>query len=271
MPSSAGLAFGYDPRDLRISPNEVVGHGNKLRASLRITSEPRDQGEVNCCVSAAVISCFEVHDYYANQDPRPLSVLFNYYYARPSSARDDHRKELMIQSGFRAIKREGLCRQDQHASIINPESAALEPAPESLREEARLYRNRFRPSNGVKLRYRSLRGPDRLERIKALLTKRTAIALGMWLTDAYERLGDQSGSSSRGTHGIPTKDTNSGHAVCCVGYHNRHANPIGFSPGALLIKDSRGLSFGIDGYWWLPYDLFDEIVTHCWFLRYEED
>lgn len=267
-----GLAVQLDPRDLRVEPTEPIGEFNDHWAELHEISKPRDQDGVACCVSAAVVSCFEIFDYYNNYETIPFSPLFNYYYARLPSRRRKPTQEILIQDGFAAVKSHGLCAANRHAPQITPGNSSLRPSPQSLRDEAKLYTGRFRRPGDLRLKYRSLTGADRLDRLKAIITARAALVLGIWITDAYARLRREEGEDARDTHERPTERGASQHAVCCVGYDDRHRNPDGLEAGAIHMKDSRGTKdFGDGGYWWLPYGLFDQLVTECWFLRYEEE
>jgi len=44
-----------------------------------------------------------------------------------------------------------------------------------------------------------------------------------------------------------------GHAILAVGYDDKHKNKNA-KPGALLIRNSWGTSWGDGGYGWLPYE-----------------
>jgi hypothetical protein len=76
------------------------------------------------------------------------------------------------------------------------------------------------------------------------------------MTSAYDAL-----SSDRGTHGAPNDESSSqGHAATLLGYHDAHE--------LFLVEDSRGVDFAVDGYWELPYALFESrLVFEAWTLR----
>jgi len=228
---------------------------------------PFDQRGLNCCVSATVVACFEILDFYQHRARRhELSVLFNYFTARKRSGRltTDPEAELTFQDGFEAARTLGLAPADLHPADATRASARKSPSEEA-RDAAEAYRDWHRKPDKL-LVYRRLTSGRGVDAIRRCLEARHPVALGIWLTDAYKDLDADSPvlAPSDGRSSLL-------HAVTVVGYDNRKADADGNAVGALRIRDSRGVDFGECGYWWLPYPLCESLAYQAWTLRYEED
>ncbi|MEM4233018.1 MAG: C1 family peptidase, partial [Thermoplasmata archaeon] len=76
---------------------------------------------------------------------------------------------------------------------------------------------------------------------------------------------------------FPTKNERvlGGHAVLAVGYDDRMEikNPYGdaSTTGALMVRNSWGMSWGDEGYGWLPYDyVLKELAMDFWSILKQE-
>lgn len=217
------------------------------RVRLHHPFAPRAQGEVPCCVSAALAVCMEVLQA-RRAAPRRLSVLYHYFVARGGGP------ELLpidFVSALRAASMPGVCRQDLFAPPFTLEGARRPPPPAADRDAAcqRLLLHDERDGTVLCQPLES----DALEEWRAALAAGYPILLGFWTTPAYWRLR----TGGRAHPPINTDERGDGHAVAVLGYDD---DVLG---GALHIKDSRGERFASSGCWYLPYDIlacgpFDE-------------
>lgn len=252
-----------------------IGPPNDVAARLLDHSPPRDQGNVACCVSAALATCFEILDLYPllritpPVAPTHYSTLFNYYYARPSSSRSDPNKYIEFSDSFYSAQSYGMCHRDMHPSVINSDTASEQPLPEAQSTAEDYCRIFF--DSGYQLDLMEVEVSQNCHHIRTLLTARRAIAIGMHVPETYYEL-DSGNTSGKQSTLKPFNDPNRDrHAVCVVSYHDQHPNPGGLRAGALKIKDSRGNSFGEGGYWWLPYELAAQLIIEAWTLDYKPE
>ena len=263
---NTGLAVELDTRDLTLS-DVATGDQGRRGARLTTTSLPVEQIGVSCCVSVVVVTCFELLDFYQHRARHgPLSILFNYFTARQRTGRrtSDPAVRLPFQDGFETARRLGLAPLGLHPAPLTPEAASQKPSPEAY-AAAEDYLSWHRKRD-MRLAYRRLTTSSLVDSIRRCLEARQPVALGLWLTRAYLNLDHPSPVLA------PSDERASLlHAVTVVGYQNGKPDAGGNPAGALLIRDSRGTTFGRDGYWWLPYQLCESLAYQAWTLRYEED
>jgi len=75
---------------------------------------------------------------------------------------------------------------------------------------------------------------------------------------------------------MPPYDTSQqimgGHCVCCVGYDDNMIRPmidrtVNNPPGYLIIRNSWGIAYADEGYFYMPYSFFTSgLISDCWVL-----
>lgn len=238
----------FDARD-EVAPPAA---GQAPRGSLLLPTPfaARDQGDdVPCCVAMAVVGAMEVLD--ALRPPAAqLSPLFLYYAARP-----DPRSlgELELRDGLKAAVRDGVCRLDLHDPPLSRDGALRRPSAAAW-DNAREHRAVGWDATARRLRYRELRDPDRALQWRATLAAQRPVLIGIFITDAYERL------RSQPTHGpVDGLRSTFGHAALVTGYSEER--------DAFRVRDSRGPAFADQGSWWLPAALAStSLVAESWVL-----
>lgn len=215
----------------------------------------RDQGELGCCVSIAIVGALELLVRRGRVLPE-LSPLFHYWQARV-----DHSvaAPLSILTGLQAAAQHGVCRQALHPHPLTVQGAMIPPSPAAQDDAAALAAARFDPVTGVRLsRYTFARLPDhrRHHHIRQALAAAQPVVLGFWLTPGYAAITPQRPVHSRDLEPVQRV----GHAVLVVADHPARG---------LRIVDAAGPRFGARGTWWLPHDLLDQsaLVQECWSLQ----
>ena len=72
---------------------------------------------------------------------------------------------------------------------------------------------------------------------------------------------------------INKKDTKlGGHCVLCIGFSDTIKCP-GSPPGSWLMRNSWGVSWGIQGYFWIPYGYLinKKLTSDCWEITHHTD
>ncbi len=243
--------FGWEPstfdaRDLRIgtvASYEVTTLNTTGWVDISKSRPPIDQGkQVQCCVSAAIVCCMEIlADRRGNYTP--LSVLFNYYWARVSAGKNtDFMGRLEFRDALSAARNKGVCRDalHPHESVYTISDAQSQPSDTAMLsgKDNMLGRNERTRQN-----YTYIDAGDRVRTWRSMLDKGFAIAMAFWVTDAYSLLSAQEPQLNSAAIEIGKQ----GHAVAVVGYND--------SLSLFLIKDSLGAGFAAQGYWHLPYAL----------------
>lgn len=231
----------YSPASLRDLPTNGVMLEHRFPA--------RDQGDVPCCVSAAVTVAMEAIDERLG-DASELSVLFNYYHARTSP---HHLGNLNLRDGLNAAAIRGICRRALHDHPFTREGAQTAPTVAALTDAE----NRRIADHGpphFPPRYQELQQPEQPQSWRSSLAAGWPVVMGFWVTAAYWRL-----SAGEIVHPEPgSGHARDGHAVAV----------LGCSETGLLCKDSRGPGFGDDGTWWFPYSLLGHGLIHeAWMVQ----
>ena len=190
-----------------------------------------DQGQLGSCTANAVAAAVE-HDATLNgSDPGFLSRLWTYFFERRiEGSPADKDTGAFGRDGFKVCKTIGVPLEKEWPYDIAKFS---EEPPASLANDARLHRI----SN-----YRSV--PRNLDSMKAVLSNRQPIAFGFTVYESFE----SQGVASTGIVPMPTRSerTLGGHEVLLVGY-------LKSEPNYGLVRNSWGTSWGIAGYFLMPW------------------
>jgi hypothetical protein len=196
------------------------------------TREIREQGDVNCCVSCALAAALEG----ANPASPALAPLYHFFFAGGRQALESG---LTIAQAQGALLRRGMCARALHPFAIAPANVGDEPTDEAVRDG--MGRRPIDPESGTLLwKPLSLAGPLALKRLLA-----AGIPAVMLFQPNNDYFALKPGRPVLASNGPPYSATS--HAAAVIGYSNADA--------VFVVQDSRGLSFGVDGQWFLPYDL----------------
>jgi C1A family cysteine protease len=211
---------------------------------------PKNQGDVPCCVSSAIISCMEILD-----DIKPpsemLSTLFHYYNSRSEKNKLEN---LDIRTGIKAAVKHGVCPNNFHDYSITKDNAFITPSEVAYNEAKKRKIETYDKNN--KIQYYRISTYGNLALWKSALYKKKTIAIGFWKTEAYNKIINR----ETDTHDdVKNLKSDSGHAVAVIGYNDRKK--------AFIIRDSFGQHIGDNGHWFLPYDLLDsDLILESWVI-----
>lgn len=198
-----------------------------------------DQGALGSCTANAISFAYAFDEIkQKNKEQFLASRLFIYYNERMMEGTTETDSGAQIRDGIKSINQYGVC--DEHHWIYDPTKFAIKP-PAELYDEAKL-------SKSVSYASINLSDDNTKEKIIAHL-KRTIssgfpIVFGFTVYESFE-------SYEVATTGImpmpsPYEQVMGGHAVCAVGYDD--------SKQSFIVKNSWGSDWGINGYFYMPYD-----------------
>ncbi len=253
--------FGYtastiDDRDFTLS--DLINANKESgvnRVSLNHRHPARDQGDIDCCVSIAIVTAMEVLD---SQYPpsRRLSPLYHYFKARGGS---ENLRGMGLGEGLLAAIK-GVCPEVYHEKKIIGEGESTlkitrnmslqEPTDEASRQ-AEQYRIGW-DNREDDFAYYLLPGYNRVGAWRYALQKRKPIIIGFKVTEAYQSMIKK--KDKQLIHDIDYGEILPiGHAAVVLGYVD--------SRSAFLVKDSRGSKVGENGRWWLPYEIAESRIV----------
>ena len=190
-----------------------------------------DQGQLGSCTANAVAAAVEYDAKLNGADPGFLSRLWIYYYERKLEGTPaDEDTGAHGRDGFKVCQKLGVPLEADWPYDISKFS---DEPPASLDAEA----GQHRISN-----YRAV--PRNLDSMKAVLSNRQTIAFGFVVYESFE----SPQVAQTGMVPLPTRNEKQlgGHEVLLVGY-------LKDEPNYGLVRNSWGTSWGIKGYFLMPW------------------
>jgi hypothetical protein len=216
--------------------------------------EPRDQGDVPCCFSIAIVTCMELIQAQTQRGkPAELSPLFHYYETLPNKLRPSL---LEVRAALQTAIQEGVCRLALHRPLFTRAGALQPPASVAL-ADAGNQRIRLLEQRTAPFEQRVAAGADTTSEWKAALRSGSPLFVGFQATPGYWKMLDR----HEPTHPVDTpRVAPVGHGIVVHGWDDARAS--------FIVKDSRGLRFGPRGRWYLPYTLVDtSVVEEAWAIE----
>lgn len=198
-----------------------------------------DQGQLGSCTANAIASGLREFLILKNKHALVrLSRLFLYYEERAAEGTISQDSGANIVDGMKCLLKLGVCRENLDPYNIStftspPSSAALMEAKD------------FKVS-----KYMSVVG---LGGVRACLAQGFPVVTGM---DVFQQMeSDQAAKTGTVTLPSPGEQPLGGHAVCTVGYVDTPIGKPGYWKGGgyLIVRNSWGTSWGLAGYFKLPY------------------
>lgn len=221
-----------DHRDRKLKP--ALPMALPASVDLRSLMPPIwDQGQLGSCTAhgilSAVMAAASAGDPDAPRQPM-LSRLFLYYCERDIEGTVDQDSGAMIRDGFKALNQFGICLEDTLPYDITkftqkPDAICYD---EALSDKAVIYAS----------------VPQDATQMKTLLTKNVPVVVGFSVFASFES--DVVANSGMVPMPNPNEQMLGGHCVTVVGYDDHL--------GMWLVRNSWGPKWGLEGYFWMPYD-----------------
>ena len=237
-----------DIRDFKYSARGVIKHRPELPPSIDLRSYCPgvfDQGSLSSCTANAVCSMAMFVYYLEAIRIDVLSRLFLYCVTRSLEGTTEADAGASLRDTLSAVNKFGVCLESNWPYVIEyyretpPSFAYLEAEHHQAIEYSKLTQNVFE--------------------LKRCLVEGYPFVFGFSIYNSFEELNSEKGWIAK----VPNLNENflGGHAVMAVGYDD--------ALGAFLIRNSWGEGWGIDGYFYLPYEyvINRELAADFWTLR----
>jgi C1A family cysteine protease len=216
-----------------------------------------DQGQIGSCTANAIAGAFEFELLRQQLADFMPSRLFIYYNERQIEGTTASDSGAQIRDGITSIHKQGVCPESDwpyDATPAGPNGTWPPNAPPAEAPPANLY------SEALQNRAVSYqRVVQDINTMKGCLAQGFPFVAGFTVYESFE-------SPEVAKTGVvpmptPTEATIGGHAVLVVGYDD--------SQNAWLVRNSWGTSWGIGGYFWMPYQYFTtrSLSSDFWTLR----
>jgi len=250
-------------RDVPDSRDYVYSLGrHELRQTLPLRIDLRpgclrvfDQGSIGTCTAHAVAAAFSYEQ--RRQRIRVISPsrLFIYYNERVLTHQRSLNCVVRLRAAIKAVAKRGVCPESQWPYSEDPK--VLRKKPPTVAFEAAV---KHQIVGYHRIPIGTLKPTAFLKHLKHCLADRSPFLFGFMLYESFET--DEVKKS--GLMPVPNKKHEKalgGHAVMAVGYDDRR--------GAVLVRNSWGRNWGIEGHFWMPYRLISdpEIAHDFWTVR----
>ena len=240
-----------DQRDIPYLATRAILRKLPLKIDLRPKCPPvYDQGELGSCTANAIGAAFEYELIRQRQakDFMP-SRLFIYYNERVIEHTIDSDSGAQIRDGMKSMNKQGVCPEPLWSYEI--EKFNVKPAnpcyTEALKHQTLSYH----------------RVPQTLNQMKGCLMEGYPFVFGFTVYESFE----SPSVSKTGKLNMQKKDESEvgGHALLAVGYDD--------AAKRFIVRNSWGPSWGIKGYFTIPYDylLDDNLANDFWTIRMVEE
>jgi len=219
-----------DPRDFKFKITQRID----LPKSVDLRKEcPKvyNQYDLGSCTANALGAAFQFEQIKQNQPDFVPSRLFIYYNERVLEGTVNEDAGAMIRDGIKTMVKEGVCPEDMWPYRTG--KFRKRPPQECYTEAL----------NHQVLEYQRIT-PHTLYEVKHALHMGHPISFGFMIFESM--MTDDVARTGVVPMPRPGEQPMGGHAVLAVGYDDKR--------NALLVRNSWGSSWGIGGYFWLPYE-----------------
>lgn len=201
-----------------------------------------NQETLGSCTANALVGVLEFNET-KDSTFQDLSRLFIYYNERVLEHTVDSDAGAMIRDGIKALAKCGVCSETLWAYDI---AKFAQKPPMTCYQDAK------------KRKITSYERLDSLYAMKQCLTTGFPFAFGFTVYESFE----SPKVAKTGIAPYPSKNDRpvGGHAVCAIGFDDKKK--------ALKVRNSWGTSWGIKGYFWLPYAFIENgLADDAWTIR----
>ncbi len=204
-----------------------------------------NQLELGSCTANSSVA----YNVYLNKNKIELSRLFEYYKAREIEGTVDEDSGATNRDSVKAIKKNGVC--EEKLMPYNVDKFSVAPTDAAI----------VNAKNYIISSYSLL---NSLTGIKQALAISKPVIIGMDVFESFEG----SVIANTGIMPIPkkTEEYLGGHSVLVVGYIDGK-NPTKSLTGCLIIRNSWGIEWGDNGYFYMPYEYLKEHTFDYWVMN----
>jgi C1A family cysteine protease len=214
----------------------------------RFCSPVEDQGTLGSCTGNALAGALEYLERISNVAFEDLSRLFIYYNERLLENSVSVDSGAQIRDGIKTLVKQGVCSEKSWPYIIS--KFTVKP-PKSCYKEA---------LDHQVIDYQRL---STLDEMRSCLADGFPFVFGFTVYESFE----SQKVAQTGIMSMPSKNERAigGHAVCAVGYDD--------AKKMLLVRNSWGSGWGMDGYFVMPYGYLTNrnLSDDFWTLRRAEN
>lgn len=247
----------YDPEEVykvfSEAHNEAVKSTPKVDLRNRYMPPVYDQGQLGSCTGNGLSAAYAYQYYYEHDKDAPSvafdfipSRLFIYYNERVPEGTVGQDSGATIADGIKVISSVGVCDEKVWPYDI---AKYTEKPPETAYEEAS--KNKC---------YQFKRVVPNAHGLKTALAAGTPVVIGFSVPASFEEVGPDGIFRPR-----PREQILGGHCVVACGYNDdKHADG---HDGFLLIRNSWGTGWGVEGYCWMPYSFANAgFISDAWVI-----
>lgn len=259
--------YGWKPQlpDIRdwayAAPAPPVG-GLPSSVDLRQFCPPvYDQGQIGSCSACAIGGAFEFDQLKQKLPAWTPSKLFIYFNERDMEGTVAQDAGAQIRDGIKSVASQGVCSEDLWPYDDGPVTFTQKP-PQSCYDSAR---------TNLVTSYKAL--AQSIDQVRGCLSSGFPVIFGF---TAYEHF-ESDALAQSGNLAMPDASKEKvvgGHAVLAVGYEDsmQITSPTTglVTQGAVLVRNSWGADWGLDGYFWMPYDymMHADLAGDLWTIRW---
>jgi C1A family cysteine protease len=244
-----------DPRDLLFTASPVVAAKPLPKsADLRPGCPPvYDQGQVGSCTANSIAGAFEFSQKKQMLTDFMPSRLFIYYNERAMEGTIGQDAGAQIRDGIKSVVKQGVPPESDWPYSENLSVVTSKP-------NSQAYTDALQHTVISYHRISSRTSAAFLTLMKACLADGYPFAFGFTVYSAFE--GPE--VAKTGILKMPNKkkeEVVGGHAVLAVGYDDKKK--------AILVRNSWGASWGLKGYFWMPYAYISDpkLASDFWTIR----
>jgi C1A family cysteine protease len=238
-----------DQRDKLYSAIAAPPKKLPVKVDLRATCSPvENQGQLGSCTANALVGNLEFLQRKAGHAVTDLSRLFIYYNERALEGTVSEDSGAMIRDGVKSLNQLGVCPEKKWP--YNIAKFATKPSAACYKQAA----------DHEITSYHRIIG---LQQMRQCLAEGYPFVFGFSVYESFE-------SQAVAQTGVvnmpkPAEKQLGGHAVCAVGYDD--------SAKRVIVRNSWGADWGMDGYFTMPYDYVSNgnLADDFWTIRVMEN
>ena len=204
-----------------------------------VAGDVQSQRDLGSCTAQAIVAVYEIMLRQQVPDKfQELSPLFLYYNSRREEGTLNEDAGAYLRSSMKALLDYGICPENDWP--YNVDKFNIRPSDNAYR-------------NAKKFKISQYKRLSNLNSILDSISKDHPVVAGIMVYSGFDNI-----TKENSTIPMPTDtDTEYGaHAIALVGYN--------LAERKLLAKNSFGASWGLGGYFWIPFDYLEQELTDAW-------